>query len=148
MGFLIASQAEEFLADLVYAKKQVHKNSIDLTAKKIYKLAGGGKLDFGGSEYEKAPANILKPEFKDKDDNYGWWNLEKGFYIVKYNESLAISPTQKAIILPHERLVEAAASHPVSIYDKSGEIKSSLIVHEKLSIKENARISSLYIYEN
>ncbi len=149
MGFLSNREVQNFLSDLIYAKKQVHKNCIDLTVKKIYKLKGGAKLDFGDSEYKEAPRDILKPELKEKDDDYGWWELEQGYYILKYNERLTIAPGQKAIITPHQRLIDSAAGQAARIYDKSGEITNNLIVmSEKISIKENARISRLFIFED
>ncbi|MDA3792888.1 MAG: hypothetical protein PF545_04430 [Elusimicrobia bacterium] len=148
MRFLSGSSAEQFLSDLVYSKKQVHKNCIDITAKKIYKLKGGAKLDFGGSEYKEAPKDIITPELKDKEDKYGWWELERDYYLVKYNERLTIAPGQKAVLLPHKRLINAAASQAVRIYDKSGEIINNLVVSENISIKENARLSRLFIVED
>ncbi len=147
MKFLSGKEAAQYLENIVYAKKQVHKYCVDLTVARIYKLTGGGSLDFGGGEYKESDKKVLKPKKKNVEDDYGWWNLDRGSYLVKFNERFTIAPGQKALVQSHPRFVKAGAVHPVLYTEASGEIVISVQILTRLNIKENARISELRIIE-
>ncbi|MGM0440994.1 MAG: dCTP deaminase [Elusimicrobiota bacterium] len=147
MRFLTGNEAANYLEDIVYEKKQVHKHCVDLTVGRLYKVTAGGELDFGGGEYSKGEKKPLKPRKKDPQDDYGWWEIEPGSYLVKLNERFTIAPVQKAFIQPHSRLLKAGATHPNLIIEESGEIVIPLNVLTELSIKENSRITEFRIIE-
>jgi hypothetical protein len=128
---------------LISAKKQEHGFSLDLTARKIERIDKAGALDFGGSEYSEASATLITPEKKTSSDNYGWWKLGPASYFVYFNEKLGIEKSSVLLVVPHERLVRAGASHAELLLDRLDENTRALLVVSVigLEIKENARLS-------
>lgn len=131
----------------LHQETQQGTHEIDLTAKSIYKLTEGGALDFGGSEYAQADARPIEPQKQSPDDDYGWWKLSPGVYRVRFNESVNLPESQTAFVTPHERLIFAGGHHP-SFATEGGQLATTLHVSETgLQIKENARLSKLFIAE-
>jgi hypothetical protein len=133
--------------NLISAKKQQGSFSLDLTVCEIRKIAQGGALDFGGSEFQEAATTLLKPEKKSAEEPYGWWKLGEGHYLIKFNEKIALKNNGLILIFPHKRLLAAGGSHPcVTIEDANEEIQVLLIVGiHGLAIKENARVSKALV---
>lgn len=137
---------EEIWKNLVYFPKQVNNACIDLTIKKIYAIKSQGSLDFGGSEYLQVDRINIKP-MKEDDPKYGWWILDKGTYIIEYNEHLS-NDECIAIVFPHDRLQMTGCYHaPFIVNPPEGEknrpLSCLLIVStQNVRIKENARIST------
>jgi len=140
----VSKLTEGLLSD----KHQVKDLTVDLTVKEIYRPLSSGQLDFGGSEYKEPDLEKVDTYRLDEDADYGWWNLEEGTYLVKFNETVE-ELEGLGLLSPHPRLLKTGATHP------------SLVVHEweddyvlplnvggwGLDIKENARISKLMIFE-
>jgi hypothetical protein len=132
---------------LVSAKKQQGEFSLDLTVNGISLINLGGSLDFGGSEYQPASASLLEPVKKTPDEPYGWWNLDAGDYLIRYNERVKIPAKGLVMILPHERLLAAGASHATLIIENLDE-NVCVPIHvgpAGLKIKENARMSKAVV---
>lgn len=122
---------------------QSHDHGFHLTVARIGRVVEGGSLDFGGSEAEEANFEWLEPEERSEEDDYGWWDLTSGSFVVEYNEQLADDAF--AIVHPLERLIRAGGSHSTFCVENPDEpIRSLLRVGgEGLSVKENARLSRL-----
>lgn len=137
---------EEIWKNLVYFPKQVNNGCIDLTIKKIYAFKSQGSLDFGDSEYLQVDRINIEPT-KEDDPKYGWWTLNKGTYIIEYNEYLS-NEECIAIVFPHERLQMTGCYHaPFIVNPPEGEKNHSLsclliVSTQNVRIKENARIST------
>jgi hypothetical protein len=132
---------------LISAKKQQSGFSLDLTVNSVSLINSGGSLDFGGSEYQEAAASILEPVKKTSDEPYGWWNLDEGDYLIRYNESIKIAGKGLIMIVPHERLLAAGASHAPAIVESLYQ-DISMPIHvgpAGLKIKENARVSKAVV---
>jgi hypothetical protein len=130
---------------LISAKKQQSAFSLDLTVNSISIVHRGGALDFGGSEYQEASVSLIEPEKKTPDEPYGWWNLGPGDYLIRYNEKIEIQGL--IMILPHERLLAAGASHAQFAVQN---LDQSIVVPihvgaQGLRIKENARVSKAVV---
>lgn len=152
MQAIPATILENIWNSIIHSKTQVHPVTLDLTVGEIHEVRGGGRLDFGGSEFNEAPTIPIKPIKKTRDDKYGWWDLKQGRYMVVYNEQL-LDSWPGAIILtfifPHRRFLLAGGIMPSSIIDPKPEntekekIKGIISVGEVgLHIKENARIAT------
>jgi hypothetical protein len=142
-GEEIVSSAE----GLISAKKQQGEFSLDLTVNTISLIDLGGELDFGGSEYQEASVSLLEPEKKTPDEPYGWWNLNSGDYLIRFNERIKIPAKGLIIILSHERLLAAGASH-ASLVTENLDQNISVPIHvgpAGLKIKQNARVSKLIV---
>ena len=111
---------------------------------------GQGQLDFGGSEYIPAKKTLIEPTIDD-DSKYGWWSLEKGDYLIEYNEILS-NTNYFAIVFPHERLQMTGCYHSPFLVNSTNSdndipLKSMLRVSTNgVRIKENARISTALTY--
>lgn len=122
---------------------------IDLTVDEVHRVAGPGSLDFGGSEEEPADLEEMEPELRDPDDDYGWWELEPGSYVVRYNETLELEEGRLAQLFPLERVLRAGASHPAFVVDGSRDPLETLlrVGSAGCSLKENCRISRVLILD-
>ncbi len=140
---------DNFLMESVYQDTQEEKYSVSLTANKIYRFRGRAELDFGGGEYSPAGREEIQPEKRAPEDDYGWWNLEEGAYLLELNEKLCVPIGGVAVLQPHSHLLENGASHPTVMReetDNQAAVRVPLEVPENgLAIKENARVSTLRI---
>jgi len=136
-----------FTEGLISSKKQLGRFSVDLTVASISKISAGGSLDFGGGEYQEASATVVEPVKKSPDEPYGWWNLEAGNYVVRFNETIDASERAVIMILPHERLTAAGASHAPALVEKLDHAVRVLLPvgAEGLAVKENARLSKALV---
>ncbi len=144
---LEGKQIVEALTNLVYEKKQTRAKSVDLTIKSLSRVATTGAVDFGGSEYAPGEKVALVPVKMDPSDEYGWWHLSAGDFLVEYNEELSLPAGHLGIVQPHERLIECGATHGVRFITEPGERLLTLIhvCQADVRIKENARISNLIV---
>jgi hypothetical protein len=126
--------------DLVHEPTQTEGPGLDLTVASVHAVTSPGAIDFGGGELEPADATALDTVKRDPDDDYGWWTLSPGTYLLGYNESLATG--DPLVLQPRTALVERGASHPtLHVTDLS---RVPLAVPEAgLHLKENARVSTL-----
>lgn len=134
--------------DILHEDTQVHAKRVDLTVDAVYELTGAGALDFGGSEFEPAPTNLVGTEKKHEDDDYGWWNLGQGTYLIEYNE--ALEPGDKALLLtPLQRLNQAGASHASQVVtDDADSVRILLNVGDGgCRLKENCRVTGAFLLD-
>lgn len=150
MHLLTASEAQSALDGVVHFDTQAAARSIDLTVAAVFRLAGPGQIDFGGSEFGEAPLEELPAEQSDPEDDYGWWTLREGTYLAEFNERLSLEEGHVAFIQPHERLIAAGASHAGRFAQDSSPQPLRVVLSvgaHGLRIKENARLSTLLLFE-
>lgn len=140
---------ETFLDNTLHADTQVEETSVSLTAGAVYEPTGPGHLDFGGSEFQLANRHSVEPIRRDDDDDYGWWSLAEGQYIVEFNETIDLTGGDYALVQPHDHLYWNAVFHPTLLLDEDDSDASLSIPftvgHNGVEIKENARVSSLRV---
>lgn len=134
---------------LVHLDTQRAPRGLDLTVDRIYRTTGHGQLDFGGSEFDAAPREVLNPVLDDPEDDYAWWTLDEGAYIVEYNESLSLEEGQQARVWPLERTLHAGAHHGTFVLDEGRTPLKTLLVVTRMGcrLKENCRLSRLMVLE-
>ncbi len=144
MDFLSGEEIIDLAENITYKDTQISEKSMDLTVKNIYKLENRGEIDFGGGERKDGKTKKVETSKKNPDDDYGWWNLEPGTYLVEYNEEL--KEERPILLQPLERLTKNSAIHPTKIVGKLEKIP--LVVGETgINIKENSRISRILVPE-
>ena len=148
MELLTGKAAIERMQGVLNAKYQVHGTAVDLTVKNIFAVDPVGQVDFGGSEYKPAGRVPIASLRYNREDRYEWWNLERGCYLVEFNESLVLPDNEVAMLEPEERLLRAGALHPSHfIRGKVSPIETLLEVNiMRIQIKQNARISRVRIF--
>ncbi|SEV96587.1 dCTP deaminase/dUTPase family protein [Natrinema salifodinae] len=138
--------ADHPLADcvdnLVYEPVQVHEHGIDLTVGAVYEVAAPGRIDFGGDELEDADLEPVPTELEDSNDEYGWWHLEGGQYVLQHNEFL--TDLDGAVQLqPRNELLARGGSHPSVQVREHLPLLPLSVADGGLRLKENARVSTL-----
>lgn len=145
MRILSGEETAEFLEDIVYLDTQIANNGIDLTATKVYDSKESGEIDFGGSERKDGKLSEIEPELRDSEDDYGWWELEPGMYLLEYNESL--KEGKMSFLQPLPRLTRNSATHPAKFVNKL-ELVPLAVSGNGIKIKENSRVSRILIFES
>jgi deoxycytidine triphosphate deaminase len=137
------------LDGLVHLDTQRASNGLDLTVDTVFRTTGHGQLDFGGGEFQAAPRERIEPVLDDPEDDYGWWTLEKGAYVIQYNESPTLEGAQQAVVTPLERTLHAGAHHGSFVLDDGRDPLETLLVVSRMGcrLKENCRVSRLVVLE-
>ncbi|MDY6780921.1 MAG: dCTP deaminase [Halobacteria archaeon] len=140
------SDVTEYVTDVLHEETQVHEGGVDLSLGEVYVVDEPGRVDFGGGELEDPELEEHPTRKRNPDDDYAWWNLESGTYLMEYNEGL--EPGDADLRLQTRReLLERGASHPSLVlrpetYD--GLPRMCFTVSEGgIRIKENARVSTV-----
>jgi hypothetical protein len=131
----------QFLDGIVHEPTQSEGRGFDLTVGDIYEVTAAGQVDFGGGELAPAETTPHESEKRNADDDYEWWQLDAGQYLVEYNESLA--ETELTFTLQtRTELLERGAFHPTLTVSELARVPFS-VGGAGLDLKENARVSTL-----
>ena len=128
------------VAGLLHEPTQVHERGVDLTVATVHEVTVSGRIDFGGGELDPAGLEELSPSRRNPDDDYGWWDLDGGQYLVTYNETL--DADDPLWLQPRDALLERGASHP-TLYTADLPGMPLSVGGAGLRMKENARVSTL-----
>ena len=131
----------EFLEGIVHEPTQTEGRGVDLTVANIYQVTDPGRVDFGGGELEPAETEPYPSEKRNPDDDYEWWHLEAGGYLLEYNESLTTDDLAFTLQTRDEVLARGG-SHPTLQVTELSRVPLS-VGGAGLRIKENARVSTL-----
>lgn len=127
---------------IVHEPTQTGGRGVDLTVAAVFRVAGPGGVDFGGGELEPAQLEPVETALRDHDDDYGWWNLDAGQYLIEYNESLSAPDDVTPVLETREALLARGAFHPTLHVDSLDVVPLS-VGGAGLRLKENARVSTL-----
>lgn len=130
----------ERLDGLVHEDTQRHDFGVDLTASTIYQIDSPGRVDFGGGELEPATLSPVETSLRDPDDDYEWWNLEAGTYLLEHNETLR--PGAPLTLQTRRELRGRGAYHP-TITTTQLDLIPLTVADGGVDIKDNARVSTL-----
>lgn len=130
----------DHLTGIVHEETQTEGAGFDLTVDAIHAVTSPGAIDFGGGELEAADTSPLDTVKNEPDDDYGWWTLSPGAYLVEYNESLDTDET--LVLQPRDALVERGGTHPTMHVTDLPRVPLS-VPEAGLHLKENARMSTL-----
>lgn len=149
MKYLAGPQVADLVEHLIKADVQQHDYETDLTIAAVYRLTGPGAIDFGGSEARRAPREEIAAHKVAPEEKYGWWDLGPGTWIIRFNEVPRLGTSHIAFVQPHERLVEAGATHPSFWFRGTRDAVETLLSVGPggVRIKQNARASKLLIVE-
>lgn len=128
------------LDGIVHEDTQVHDFGVDLTASTIYRIDAPGRVDFGGGELQAARIDPVETSLRDSEDDYGWWHLDGGTYLLEHNERL--SPGMPLYLQTRRELRGRGAYHP-SVTTTQLEQIPLTVADGGIRIKENARVSTL-----
>lgn len=145
MKILSGKESSDSLKDIVYLKTQTSEQGIDLTVSKIYEIKNRGEIDFGGEERKDAEIEEIEPKIRNPEDDYGWWELNHGTYLIEYNEK--ISREEICFLQPLKRLTRNSATIPSRFVSELG-LDPLYVGEEGIAIKENSRVCRLLIVKS
>ena len=134
------SELTTFVDGLLHEETQITERGLDLTAAEIYKIEDPGRVDFGGGELEDARLEPHEKRWRDEGDDYQWWHLAGGQYLVEYNESF--STDRRLTVQTRAALCERGAFHPTLAVEELGRVPLS-VADGGIRLKENARVSTI-----
>jgi deoxycytidine triphosphate deaminase len=131
-----------YVSGIVHEPTQTEGRGLDVTVAAVHRVESAGRVDFGGGELEPAALEPVETRTRNSDDDYEWWPLDAGQYILEYNESLSV-PEDVALVLHTRAAVRArGAFHPTIHVDSLDAVPLS-VGGAGLRIKQNARVSTL-----
>ena len=148
MHLLKTEEIFKSVSDIIHKETQQHENHLDLTVSEIYSFTGPGSLDFGGSEFQPAKTEMIKPEKDDPKHDYGWWKLTGGIYKAVFNEKINQLDQATPVISLHEHAKKAGiiGNEGFVSEEDTSRLSINFIVPETgCNIKENARMAALYV---
>jgi len=131
-----------FVEGIVHEPTQTGGRGLGLTVADIHKVTGPGRVDFGGGELEPAATEPHPSAKRNEDDDYEWWTLEAGQYLLEYNESLAVPEDTALVVQTRDALLARGASHPTLRAQQLDRVPLS-VGGAGLKLKENARVSTV-----
>lgn len=131
----------EFVDGIVHEPTQTEGRGLDLTLDIVSVVHQAGAVDFGGGELADAETTFVEPAKRDPDDDYGWWELDAGTYLLSHNETLDAAETDFRLE-PHREVVARGASHP-TVHVSALPPVPLTVGGAGIDLKENARVSTL-----
>jgi len=131
-----------FVDGIVHEPTQTEGQGLDLTVNEIYEITVPGRVDFGGGELESADVEPHASTKRNPDDDYEWWTLDAGQYLIEYNETLSPPEDVFLVVQTRDELLTRGAFHPTRHTQALGRVPLS-VGGAGLTLKENARVSTI-----
>lgn len=136
---------QRLVEDYIDLDIQLTPNGFDLTAGSIFEFGeGSGAVDFSNKERQVPEGKELLPEKKSAQDKFGWWNLKRGAYKIRANESFNLPDNLVAIAFPRSSLLRMGVFTQTGVWDAGFKGKSEFILvvenPDGLRLKQNARV--------
>ena len=135
------SDLVDAVSGIVHEPTQTEGPGLDLTVASVHEPTKPGQVNFGGGELAPAETTELDPAKRDPDDDYGWWDLDAGTYLVAHNERLEAE--EPVMLAPRVELVERGAFHPTLRVAELPRVPR-VVPDSGIGLKENARVSTLH----
>lgn len=131
-----------YVDGIVHEPTQTEGRGVDLTVAAVYRVAEPGRVDFGGGELEAVTLAPVETHRRNPDDDYEWWHLDAGQYLIEYNESLS-GPTDVSLVLQTREAVRTRGAFHPTLHVQSLDAVPFAVGGNGLKVKENARVSTL-----
>ena len=127
--------------------KQLTPNGFDLTVDKIFEFVSSGALDFSNDERVLPEVKEISPKKINPDDKYGWWQLKKGVYKIRTNETINMPTNLTALAFSRTSVLRMGAFTQHGVWDAGFKGKSEFVLivenPQGIRLKQNARIAQL-----
>jgi len=137
-------QEKELVSGYINLDVQIAPNGFDFTAGSVMEFSGPGALDFSNKERIIPQPREIRAEKISPQDKFGWWNLKKGAYKIRTNESVSLPRDLVMIAYPRSSLLRMGAFTQNAVWDAGFRGKSEFILvvdnPHGLKLKQNARI--------
>lgn len=133
----------DVVTGIVHEPTQIEGPGLDLTLSDVYTITEPARVDFGGGELTAADREPVTATRRHPDDDYGWYDLDAGQYLVAFNESLEADDPDTYRLQTRDVVREAGAFHPTLSVSEISPVPLS-VGDAGIRLKENARISTLF----
>jgi deoxycytidine triphosphate deaminase len=137
-----ATDLTAFVDGIVHEPTQTEGSGLDLTVTDVYKITEPGRVDFGGGELEAAATEPHPTAKRNPDDDYEWWTLDGGQYLIEYNETLSPPEDVTLVVQTRDELLTRGAFHP-ALHSRTLNRVPLSVGGAGLKLKENARVSTV-----
>lgn len=135
------------IEDYIDLETQLTPNGFDLTVKEVHEFRGSGQLDFSNAERVIPETEVLKPERRNEDDSYGWYDLKPGAYKIVTNEIVDLPDNIVGYAYPRSSLLRMGATIENGVWDSGFRGRSSFLLivenSDGIELKENARVNHI-----
>lgn len=135
------------IKDYIDLDTQLTPNGFDLTVKNIFEFESDGAIDFSNKERKIPEGKEMAPQKQNPQDKFGWWNLKKGVYKIRTNETVSLPQDLIGIAFSRTSLLRMGAFTANGVWDAGFKGKSEFILVVEnpygIKIKQNARIIQL-----
>lgn len=129
----------QHLLSLGYVPDSLDCSGIKLTLNEVFRITSEGIIDF---DVKHIP-NYLRVE----TDADGFYNLPKGYYIIRYNEYVIIPEDAIALAIPRSSIIRSGASLFTAVWDPGYEGRGYglLTIYNEygMKIRRNSQIAQL-----
>ncbi|WP_302081736.1 dCTP deaminase [Salinibaculum rarum] len=136
----------QFVEGIVHEPTQTEGRGLDLTVAEVSEIAEPGRVDFGGGELEPAETMPVPGEKRNPDDDYEWWHLDAGQYLLEYNEFVP-ETAMTFTLQTRDELLARGAFHPTLTVTELPRVPLS-VGGAGIRLKENARVSTIVAAES
>jgi dUTP pyrophosphatase len=140
-------ESQRLLSDYIDLEVQLAPNGFDLTCAQVFEFDTSGWLDFSNKERKTPQGRELLPRKDDPQDKFGWWELKKGVYKVRTNETCNIPKDLVALAFPRSSLLRMGCFTQNAVWDAGfcGKSEFILVVENPhgMKLKQNARVTQL-----
>lgn len=137
----------DHVTGLVHEPTQTEGSGLDLTVSRVERLTEPGAVDFGGDELSPVTTQDIEPVKREPDDEYGWWSLDAGRYLLRYNESLRAERHPRLVLQTRDAVRARGGFHPTVLLDSDATLEPIPfdVGAPGIDLKENARVSTLFV---
>jgi dUTP pyrophosphatase len=144
MTILTGSEAAGLVESMINPKAQTQMCGIELTLARVERFLSPGALAYDNKDR-------MLPEMEEVGfDESGWIGLDKGAYLVTFNEIVNVPKNAAALARPRSSLLRSGAALETALWDPGyrGRSQSLLVVHnpQGLRLKKNARLMQLVFF--
>ena len=140
-------EKQNLVSDYIDLETQLAPHGFDLTVGSIYEFDSQGALDFSNKERKIPDGKVMLPQKKTLKDKFGWWDLKKGAYRIRTNETVNMPDNLAALAFSRSSLLRIGAFTQNAVWDAGFRGKSEFILvvenPKGIMLKQNARISQL-----
>lgn len=138
---------EKLIENYIDLDKQLTPNGFDLSVSRIFEFKACGCLDFSNKERLIPDTAEILPQKASSEDKFGWWQLGKGAYKVRTNETVNLPNDLIALAFSRTSVLRIGAFTQHGVWDAgfSGCGEFILVVENQqgIKIKQNARVAQL-----
>lgn len=154
------------IKDYIDLDTQLTPNGFDFTVKNIFEFEGAGAIDFSNKERKIPEGKEILPKKQDPQDKFGtsttlecrgersrtigWWNLKKGAYKIRTNETVNLPQDLIGIAFSRTSLLRMGAFTANGVWDAGFKGRSEFILVVEnpygIKVKQNARVAQLIFF--